>query len=146
MRQSAALYIFASDASHQYHRAHFLDILLAKVPANVPHLSKRLVSYSQRDSGSTIELKFADGTSATCDILIGCDGIKSTARKVMFQDLADKGQPEMSKFIDPVWTGEIVYRTLIPAEHIPLRSGQKHRVLTKSTVVSRTCRRLLRHP
>ncbi|KIP05116.1 hypothetical protein PHLGIDRAFT_108689 [Phlebiopsis gigantea 11061_1 CR5-6] len=130
-------------ASNQYHRAHFLDTLLARIPETVPHLGKRLISYSHGDPTGSIKLKFADGTSATCDILIGCDGIKSTVRRIMFQDLADKGQPEMIKFIEPVWTGEVVYRALIPMEHVPLRAGQKHRVLTRSTTY---CQHLTAYP
>lgn len=144
-RQSANTLIRTSDASNQYHRAHFLDTLLARIPETVPHLGKRLISYSHGDPTGSIKLKFADGTSATCDILIGCDGIKSTVRRIMFQDLADKGQPEMIKFIEPVWTGEVVYRALIPMEHVPLRAGQKHRVLTRSTVVRYDWYILLKH-
>jgi hypothetical protein len=49
--------------------------------------SKRLESYVQRP-GAPIMLHFQDGTTATCDILIGADGLKSAVRKTMFHEAA----------------------------------------------------------
>lgn len=135
---------WSTDPAHQYHRAHFLEVLLERLPKKVPQLGKRLISYTESKAAGTIELQFADGTSATCDVLIGSDGIKSAVRKEMFQQLANQGQPDMLKYIEPVWTGEIVYRGLIPSENVPLNAGQKHRILTRSTLVSR-CRLCVPH-
>lgn len=83
-----------------------------------------------------VTLQFADGTNATCDVLIGCDGIKSVIRREMFTRLAINGGTDMLKYVEPVWTGEVVYRGLIPSESVPLNAGQRHRVLSRSTLVS----------
>ncbi|KAG8215969.1 hypothetical protein J3R82DRAFT_7951 [Butyriboletus roseoflavus] len=41
----------------------------------------------QQDADSTfpIVLNFADGTTATTDVLVGSDGIRSTVRKTLFE-------------------------------------------------------------
>lgn len=123
------------DKSHLYHRAHFLDILIDRLPKHAANLGKRLQSYTQGGSGP-IELKFVDGTSATCDVLVGCDGIKSVVRRYMFQQMAEEGRSEMLQYIEPVWTGEITYRALVPAERLPVRDGKTHPALLKTMIVS----------
>lgn len=54
----------------------------------------------------------------------------------MFTNIAEKGHPEMLKYIEPVWTGEITYRALVPAEHLPEKDGQKHPALQRTMIVS----------
>ena len=100
------------------------------------NLGKRLDTYSQKLPTGPITLSFKDGTTATCDVLIGCDGLKSVVRRVMYQTLVDQGQPDMAQYITPVYTGEITYRALVPAERLPLRNGEKHPALTRTHIVS----------
>ncbi|KAI9654327.1 MAG: hypothetical protein M1821_006643 [Bathelium mastoideum] len=62
------------------HRAAFLQELLANVPQERMHAGKKLEKIDPNSDGS-ITLRFADGTTHDCDILIGADGIRSTVRK-----------------------------------------------------------------
>ncbi|KAA1475202.1 FAD/NAD(P)-binding domain-containing protein [Dentipellis sp. KUC8613] len=112
----------------RFHRAHFLDAFIHHPPPGVAHFGKRLSSYAEGDSAGPVQLYFDDKTGATCDILVGCDGIKSTIRKCLLQDLAARGQPELLDCIEPIWTGTVAYRGLIPVEQ--LRSAEKvHRAV-----------------
>ena len=86
------------------------------------HFSKRLASYIEPTSPfEPIVLKFRDDTEATCDVLIGSDGIRSAVRRTMYSALADETQDagraeELRKMIYPEWTGMVVYRGLVPVE------------------------------
>lgn len=137
--------ISASDDLYLYHRAHFLDILVERLPKHMAHLGKRLQSYTQDAENGPIHLNFVDGTTADCDILVGCDGIKSVVRRHMYEGMAAEGSPEMRDYIEPVFTGEITYRMMIPAERIPLRNGEKHPALSKTVIVRLLMRSLSLH-
>ncbi|KZT01919.1 FAD/NAD-P-binding domain-containing protein [Laetiporus sulphureus 93-53] len=104
-----------------YHRAHFQALLCKHLPKSCQiKFSKRLENYIESDSGE-ICLQFVDGSTATCDVLAGCDGIKSTVRRVLYQSLADKAIQDgnNAKAADllaqakPVWSGRVVYRSLL---------------------------------
>ncbi|KAI1320137.1 salicylate hydroxylase [Xylariaceae sp. FL0255] len=58
------------------HRAAFIGALLADVPPDRMHTSKKLNKVDNNPDGSLV-LQFADGQSHECDILIGADGIHS---------------------------------------------------------------------
>lgn len=61
-----------------------------------------------------------------CDVLLGCDGIKSVIRAQMLRDRAkENNDGSLLDLIDPVWSGTIAYRGLIPAE----RLNEEHRAL-----------------
>ncbi|THC93700.1 hypothetical protein EYZ11_006811 [Aspergillus tanneri] len=64
------------------HRAAFLRELLADVPPERMHASKKLDHFDRHSDGS-LTLHFTDGTVHECDILIGADGIRSTVRKLI---------------------------------------------------------------
>jgi len=64
-----------------------------------------LVSAIQDNNG--IELTFANGNTAHCDVLIGADGIKSAVRDALF--------PTES----PQFTGYVAWRGLVPREQAP---------------------------
>ncbi|KII92414.1 hypothetical protein PLICRDRAFT_103799 [Plicaturopsis crispa FD-325 SS-3] len=110
----------------RFHRADFLDVLVNHLPDKIAHFGKRLTSYSKSDSSSEVTLAFADGSSATCDILVGCDGIKSLVRTLMLESKAAEGSPELLDYIEPRWTGTIAYRGLIPAD----KFSRNHRTLS----------------
>ncbi|KAJ7784837.1 glycosyltransferase family 20-domain-containing protein [Mycena maculata] len=112
-----------------FHRAHFLNVLVGHLPPGVAHFGKRLVSYERRAAGA-IGLMFADGTRAECDVLVGCDGIKSVVRAQMLRSKAvADAQPELLSLIEPKWTGTIAYRGLVPSTDLPTQDGAKHDTL-----------------
>ena len=107
------------------HRAQFQMLLAKHVrDASTLHFSKRLASYEEPASpDEPIVLKFRDGSEATCDLLVGSDGIRSAVRRTMYTALAAEEKDEtraaeLLKIIDPVWSGIIVYRGLVPIESI----------------------------
>ncbi|CDO72514.1 hypothetical protein BN946_scf184980.g55 [Trametes cinnabarina] len=122
----------------RFHRAQFLDVLVDHLPAGVAHFGRRLTFYNtaqttSQTSGrrdSEITLYFADGATATCDLLVGCDGIKSVIRKKMLEDLVNKhgGSPTLLEHIEPIWSGTIAYRGLIPVSRLKT-GGKEHRTI-----------------
>ncbi|KAI9061735.1 FAD/NAD-P-binding domain-containing protein [Trametes sanguinea] len=121
----------------RFHRAQFLDVLVDHLPSDVAHFGKRLTSYTtptinlnEPGRASEILLHFADGSSATCDLLIGCDGIKSVIRKQMIEDHVHKsgGDPTLLEHIEPIWSGRIAYRGLIPVHRFKTED-KEHRTI-----------------
>ena len=86
------------------------------------HFSKRLASYVEpKDASEPVVLHFKDGTEATCDLLVGSDGIRSAVRRTMFTLLAHETESAdseqaaaMRSMIDPEWSGIVAYRGLAP--------------------------------
>ncbi|TBU27684.1 FAD/NAD(P)-binding domain-containing protein [Dichomitus squalens] len=117
------------EMNYSFFRAELQRVLLEHLfPKNIVRLNKRLVSYVQRSDGSAIvELLFEDGSTAQCDVLLGCDGIRSRIRANMYSQLADQAQAEgrhdeasrLRSHITPVFSGEIVYRCLIRKDTLP---------------------------
>ncbi len=125
-----------SDGCIRFHRAHFLDVLVNRLPPGVAHFGKRLATYSEDSEAEIVTLNFADGTTETCDLLVGCDGIKSTVRKQMF---AEEGGH------DPVFTGTIAYRGLIPVSAL-CSDGTAHRtVSTPMMVIASSYHQIISH-
>ncbi|TCD65215.1 hypothetical protein EIP91_002962 [Steccherinum ochraceum] len=118
------------------HRAEFLKILVDRVAACsncTAHFSKKLVSYEDSSDGP-VQLAFSDGLFATCDILIGADGVKSAVRATMYSRFAEAAEAEVEatklrNHINPVWAGQVVYRYLIPREDLEA-ADPTHRCLT----------------
>lgn len=93
------------------HRARFLDELAALIPQEVAHFGKRLTDI--KESPTSVQLHFEDGTTATHSAVICCDGIKSIARPIVL------GANHPASY--PVYSGKYVYRGLIPmSEAIPV--------------------------
>ncbi|KAJ7625713.1 hypothetical protein FB45DRAFT_922131 [Roridomyces roridus] len=122
------------------HRADFQKVLLRHLPKSCRiACSKRLRSYAQREGGPT-ELLFEDGSRVFCDVLVGADGLKSAVRGTMLNERASWMQAqgrareaaEVASCIEPVWSGDIAYRSLIPAERLQA-CAPGHRVLTTPT-------------
>jgi salicylate hydroxylase len=86
------------------HRADLLDVLAAALPGKVASLSKRCVSVESGESSAVA--RFADGTEAEADVIVGADGIHSAARTALFG-------PDAPRF-----TGKICYRSVIPAARV----------------------------
>ena len=138
-----------------FHRAHLLDILVDALDKDITrtHFSKRLVAYTlpKKDSEenintSPIVLTFKDGTVAACDVLIGCDGIHSTIRQELLDlaasDAKKSGGEEgktrarlIQSVRDPVWSGSVAYRGVIPREVLE-NINPKHKALQTGQNVS----------
>ena len=87
---------------YQIHRADLHEMLSEAAQANDPEcliLDHAFTAYKKTDDG--IEITFANGNTATCDVVIGADGIRSAVREAMFG-------PE-----DPKFTGNVAYRGLV---------------------------------
>ena len=133
-----------------FHRAQFLDVLAAHLDQRVEiHFSKRLVSYSDA-AGSPVRMVFADGSSASADVLIACDGIHSIVRRQLLKEAAVKCENAGSKedillaermraSIEPVWTGWIVYRSVVQSKKFAERCPNTQ-MLTRPLYVSLSLR------
>lgn len=85
------------------HRMHFLDILVGLLPAGVSEFNKRLVSLDQNQE--MLRCRFADGSEREADLVVGCDGIRSTCRSHVVED---------AKLAIPRFTKKVAYRGLVP--------------------------------
>ncbi|KAF8894081.1 FAD/NAD-P-binding domain-containing protein [Infundibulicybe gibba] len=116
----------------RFHRAEFLDVLVDNLPPGVAHFGKRLMSYRQDSPHSPVHLQFAGGSTSTCDLLVGCDGIKSCVRGQMMKSLSESEmRPEYLDYVDPVWTGTIAYRGLIPVKRLQADERSPHRAIQR---------------
>lgn len=99
--------------------------------------------FSLNHSSEHIGLTFKDGSTATCDILIGADGVKSVVRRCMFEGLAKQSEnegdtlkaEELRGHVKAKFSGATVYRTLIPAE-VLRKVSPAHRSLSGHAFVS----------
>jgi salicylate hydroxylase len=124
------------------HRSDFSKVLLRHLTNTcTTHCYKRLLSYRQRSS-DPVELLFADGTTATCDVLIGADGIKSSVRRSLLRERAHRARAEgrsrdydhLLESIDPVWSGTLAYTAIVSAERLR-EKAPRHRTFTQPTQV-----------
>lgn len=110
-----------SDKITAFHRADFLKVLEDHIPKHYKtHFNKRVITYED-DPAGPVTIRFSDGTTTTCDVLVGADGVKSAVRKGLFESLAGREEdPAKSAFykrcVDPRWSGLVMYRALIPTE------------------------------
>lgn len=98
--------IYFVGGSTSFHRADLQQTLLSRIKGRV-HLKHRFTSYEEVNN--EVRLQFEDGSSATCDILVGMDGIKSTLRKSL---LIHQNLPK-SPAVDAVWSGTMAYRGMV---------------------------------
>lgn len=127
-----------------FHRADFQQALVKHLDPSTTssYFCKRLVSYTQAPTDtefSPIRLHFKDGTIATCDVLIGADGIHSVTRAHMLREVArsasSKEQADtLLGMVNPVWSGSVAYRGIIPRERLEA-VAPGHRTLTTATNV-----------
>ncbi|KAG9308291.1 hypothetical protein JVU11DRAFT_12054 [Chiua virens] len=137
------------------HRQHMVGILEKHLPTSCTVYSKkRLVAYTEperqdADSMSPTILEFADRTTATADVLIGADGIRSTVRKTLFEIAASENNSDdkidLSQYIEPTFTGMTIYRSLIPAETVRMESPV-NRSLTALTSYSGKGKSIVSYP
>ena len=99
---------FGAEAERQYgapylllHRGDLHAALFSAVPPQLIAFDKKLVGLDRNGAGVT--LRFADGSSAAADAVIGADGVHSLVREILLG-------PEKPKF-----TGRVAHRTVFPA-------------------------------
>ncbi|KAH9951129.1 salicylate hydroxylase [Amylocystis lapponica] len=124
------------------HRPDFQTILLRHLSSSCrTYTAKRLLSYTQQGSSSALApltLHFHDGSHASCDVLIGADGVKSAVRASLVRELAahtdnPREAEELLRAAEPRWSGTSAYRATIPADVLRARLPG-HRVLSEPTV------------
>ena len=86
------------------HRVDLHNLLYDEVGTSSVHLGRRAVGVEPRGAGATIS--FADGSSASADVVIGADGIHSMVREALWG-------PESPRF-----SGSAVWRGLVPATSV----------------------------
>ncbi|KZT00558.1 FAD/NAD(P)-binding domain-containing protein [Laetiporus sulphureus 93-53] len=131
-----------------FHRPDFQSVLLRHVPPSCrTHTNKRLVSYTQpppnsrHPTPSPITLHFQDGTTATCDLLIGADGVRSSVRATLVRELAGAAMAEgrareaeeLRHADKALWSGICAYRATIPSDALRARIPG-HRALREPLV------------
>ncbi|KAF3013227.1 hypothetical protein E8E14_006538 [Neopestalotiopsis sp. 37M] len=79
--------------------------LLAHIKPGVLQLSKKLNKIIDKGSEG-VELHFKDGTTATADLVVGADGIRSVVRDAAWPDYEIK------------FTGTTIWRTLLPWDQV----------------------------
>jgi salicylate hydroxylase len=86
------------------HRGDLVAVLAEAVGAERVETGRRCVGVSSDGVGA--EVRFADGGTATADVVVGADGIHSVVREALYG-------PEQ-----PHFTGHVAYRGLVPAERL----------------------------
>jgi salicylate hydroxylase len=82
------------------HRADLLALLAGQLGPGTVRTGHQCTAFSQDDGSATVG--FADGTTATADVVIGADGIHSVLQGFV-------GTPA-----EPVFSGVVAYRGLVP--------------------------------
>ena len=79
-------------------RDHFLEAMGELFPKGVIHFNKKMESVHDPEDGSPLTLTFTDGTTASADAVIGCDGIRSKTREFIVNrsKSPSEGQPTYS--------------------------------------------------
>jgi salicylate hydroxylase len=84
------------------HRATLQRLLAAAVPPDCIQLNHRLAGLSDEPAG--VRLRFESGEDVVASVVVGADGVQSTARRYVWPDVA------------PTHSGEIGFRGVIPVE------------------------------
>lgn len=95
------------------HRARLLDEMVALMPKDIAVFKKALTGIEELGTGE-VRVKFADGTDAVVDAVIGCDGVRSVVRDILFSGVN----------VRPEYSGEYGYRALVPAEQLVEALGE----------------------
>ncbi|PFH48453.1 hypothetical protein AMATHDRAFT_81791 [Amanita thiersii Skay4041] len=132
------------------HRADLQRVLLNCLSPSVKvHLSHRLISYSEEQANTPITLEFENGNKATCDVLIGADGIHSVVRQHFLKRLAkERAIAETMDYeasVNPQWTGTTLYRGLVPSEELRRRMPN-HLSLARPVIYCGKNRHIVTYP
>ncbi|KAI7763961.1 hypothetical protein LZL87_006343 [Fusarium oxysporum] len=89
------------------HRAQFLNELIHLLPSDKVQFNKHIDNAVEEPNGK-VRMSFSDGTTAYADALIGCDGIGSRVRRILFGENHPCARPRYSH--------KYAYRGLIPMD------------------------------
>ena len=87
------------------HRADLLGMLADRLPDGTVRPGRRCVGFTQDDDRALVS--FANGERAEADVVIGADGIHSSLQGWVVDPA------------EPVFSGVVAYRGVIPAERVP---------------------------
>jgi salicylate hydroxylase len=90
------------------HRASYLAELVKLLPNGIAAFGKKLTSIEEGGKHTRLIMKFEDGSTAEADAVVGCDGIKSTTRRIMFGPDHQCARPS--------YTHKYAYRGLAPMD------------------------------
>ncbi|MFI1711639.1 FAD-dependent monooxygenase [Streptomyces griseoruber] len=93
------------ERTYVVHRADLLDTVKSAVPGDWIRLGARCTSVDESPHG--VQLRFADGSRAEADVVIGADGVHSVVRSMV----AEPTPPEYS--------GICAFRAIVPAAAAP---------------------------
>lgn len=93
------------NATYGMHRADFVDLLAAALPADVIHCGHKGIKFEQSDDQARVT--FTNGVQIDADVVIAADGIHSELR------------PNVYPPSTPVFHGTISYRGLVSRDRIP---------------------------
>ena len=105
--QKPAFSIYTALGQNGVHRAHFLDELVKLFPVDRAFFAKELIEIHEGADGKMV-MTFADGSEASADAVIGCDGIKSRVREIVV------GSSHPSAH--PTYTHKYAYRGMLSME------------------------------
>jgi len=141
-----------------FHRAQYIALLvdmLAETGRATTHFGKRCVSFVQTDVDTVdgmVTAHFKDGSSVTCDVLIGCDGIKSAVREeLMREQPVQQMNHEISNngpvrtFAGTRFTGTVAYRALIMPNDLK-KFDENHSALTVRKTYTGKDRHIVTYP
>ncbi|KAI0171335.1 hypothetical protein BJ166DRAFT_219708 [Pestalotiopsis sp. NC0098] len=107
-------------------RSDFLDELVKMIPEDKVRLGKAVETIEEFDDEEVMDRRvrigFRDGTEAEADIVIGCDGIHSSTRQILFGD--DEKAPR------PSYTNKFCFRALVPTSEA-LKTISEYRASTR---------------
>ena len=95
------------------HRVALLQALGDRLGGDGLHLGRRCVGVEERASG--VELRFANGASATADVVVGADGVHSVIR------------PHVAGRVRGRYSGTVGYRGLVPVEDDAVAARSRRR-------------------
>ncbi|KAJ7572812.1 hypothetical protein C8J56DRAFT_1138214 [Mycena floridula] len=117
--------VYLNGGAMTFHRPDLQQALFRNIPkSSRVHLKHRLMSYKETED--RVDLMFQNGITASCDLLIGADGVKSVVRNGTKNHFR-RGPTEA------VVTGFYTFRGLVPAERLR-EVYPNHRSLTTPTV------------
>ena len=93
------------NATFGMHRADFVNLLAANLPAGIVHTGHRAIGFEQTDDIACV--RFANGATAEADVVVGADGIHSALR------------PYVARPSRPVFHGTVSYRGLVARARLP---------------------------
>ncbi len=100
------------------HRSDLLDVLLAAVRAQgAAELSAGRMARDCSQEGGEVTVQFRNGDAAVGDLLLACDGIRSTLRGRLLAGA------------EPRFRGQVAWRSLVPADGLPERVTARESVV-----------------